>query len=168
MTEKPEGKIVRIDFFSYELAKPIHYSEGGSRVAATEIHICAPPETALIKAFDIEQMLSLALMKTTALFTSMRNSQQMEPQALLEENPEGEDKKEDSPRDLGETIRLVARNSNLKMEKAISAFKQVALAGCVKVNGKSINFMQWNEIGQADQMEIFFQFAGVFVLSSLA
>jgi len=154
----------KIDWFGYELTTPVHYSDGGSRVPATSITICAPPESALIRAFKVEQMISGALLRASTLFSAM---QKAEPdQKMLEGGEDGISAKAKTPKDEGETIRFILKASDLDLEMAIKAFARIAMEGCVKVNGKNINFMQWSEISQSDQMEIFFQFAGVFVMSS--
>lgn len=181
-------KRLELDWFEYELDSPIHYSDGGKRIPTTTVYIYAPHSKIAIQTFELEQMISLALTKFAVLFKRMsfdgsdnsvgnsllsdQNSQNKEGE--IEINKEGEVKEKNTEKEsinfleASEEARVVARNSDLNMEKAVNVFGKLAQLGCVKVGEKDINYMQWANISPPDKMEIFFRFVGIFVIPSLS
>ena len=177
MNEKKQPEF-QIDSFEYNLSSPVGYAEtgkgqSGHKLYTDKVTLVSPLVKFLIKSMRLSQFVNLAIMKAIPIFKTIRKYSDPEEIKLLEEGikkEEEERKKEGKPQtpaEMGDGIRQQILTSDINFEKVIEVFQDLAQAGCVLVEKKSINFMQWDEISQPDQVEMFYQFAGVFIMPSL-
>lgn len=172
MNESKEPEF-QIDSFEYNLSSQIGYAHDGQKLYVNKVTLVSPLVKFLVKSMKLSQLINLATMKALPIFNAIRKHSDPEDIILLEEENKGEEEKRkkegeiESPKEMGDRVRLPIMTSDIDFEKVIEAFKELAQAGCVLVEGKKINFLQWDEVSQPDQVEMFFQFAGVFIMPSL-
>lgn len=174
---KPEQSQFQVDSFEYNLSSQIGYAESGKGSAGQKLYVdkvtlVSPLVKLLIKSRKLAQMIGAISIKTAPVFGALRKHFESQEPKLLEMEKKKEvkeEKEEDSqtPVELGDALKMTVMISDLDFEAAIFEFQQLALLGSVLVEGKNINFIQWDEISQPDQVEMFFQFIGVFIMPSL-
>jgi len=167
----------QVDSFEYNLSSPVGYAETGKGTAGQKLYVdkitlVSPLVKFLIKSMKLAQMLNLASLKVIPVLQVItKYSDAQELKLLGEKKAEKEKSKEDekpqTPAEMAEQVRFTILASDMNFEKAIEVFKDLAGMGCVLVEGKKINHMQWDEISQPDQVEMFYQFTGVFIMPSL-
>lgn len=161
------------DSFEYGLKEPIEYHFGGQVVPCGSVTIRGPGLDLLFESYVIKQMLAQSIIRTTAISEIIQRAQpdQSQPDQLLlpEEEDKGKDKGKEkfSPSKAARSVDYTALISDLHMPTAIKEFSKLAMAGCVKVKDNNVNFLQWEKIRNDDKLEIFLQFAGVFIMPSV-
>jgi hypothetical protein len=169
MTKKNKEKVAfdfQVDFFEYVLASPVGYASAGSLLKTDRVTLNSPLVKHLIKSMALSQLVNIATMKASSIFQAMKKYASDEDIKLLEDQKK-EEQQEETAQSLGEQARTIILGSDINFEKAVDKFKDLAFAGCLRVEKNTINVIQWDEISEPDKVEMFFQFVGVFILPSL-
>ena len=157
------------DSFEFNLGSPVKYKPDGvgQLVDTRTLRIVSPNLDHYIVSRPLAQMVKRAMLQIMPIFAGLDKFRSPEERKLIKAAAEEEDKKDKTPIELGRQMEEMLMTSEIDIPEAHSRFQELALAGCVTVEGKPINIVQWDEIPEREQLEMFFQFVGVFIASSL-
>ncbi len=156
---KEKTELSVIDSFEFKLSKPIGYGVGGKHVYTDKVKVVAPGEKLCIEAIKLEQMTLAAAIKSSALAAKFKKTK---------DSPEPDEEDEDKVKSAGKTGKMLMTASDINVSLGIEIFGDLAMAGCLIIQGNPVNPVQWNELSNYDKRDIFYQFIGVFILPSIS
>jgi len=164
MEEQEQPKI--IDSFDFHLRSPVSYAFNGEPVRCDKLTLKAPGFELIYDNRRIRAMLGQAMVKSEIILLQVAAASRSERQLMLEEEKSKLDEIK-SPARLGEELDFLTLMSEFDMEKAVELFGNMCTAGpkrsCALVNGNEMHAGQWSEIRDDDRIDMFLQYAAVFI-----
>jgi len=122
------------------------------------VDLLAPSKKQLKKTYRLQQYV------TQALLTSQKNLKAMadEDASARESNP-GQEEKELEP----QAVFAILLASDVDIEACFSEFEKLAAGGCIEVNGKPINKIQFQDVDPQDLESMFASYIANFTLPSV-
>jgi hypothetical protein len=133
----------------YMLETPIQVAIDGGLEDVQMVELVAPAKKVLRKTYRLQQYMTRAMLEASEMFAGKVN-----PDA-----PKGEEKQI-----TGTEVKMMLLASTVDIEACLGEFEKLAFAGCLKVNDKTVNAIQFGKIADEDLEGLMVEFLANFIM----